>query len=264
MYYYKFNIADWHLATSHLSLEEEAVYFKLINFYYDTESPIPEETQMVIRKLRLGSYMDIVGLILNEFFILEDDGWHHKRCDEELEIYKKKAENNKEVGKLGGRPKKIKDLDNNPEITQMVSINNPDITLTKNQEPLTINQEPLTINQDKNIIVNNRVDSPVNCPHDEVISLYHSMLPTLRRVEIWNDTRKGYLKARWREAFATFDLKTKEEGLEYFEEIFGIVKESAFLLGKTNNKDGKTFQADLEWILRPTNFAKIVERKYSK
>ena len=29
MYYYKFNIADWHLATSHLSLEEEAIYLAI-------------------------------------------------------------------------------------------------------------------------------------------------------------------------------------------------------------------------------------------
>jgi len=71
MYYYKFNIADWHLATSHLSLEEEAIYFRLINYYYDTESPIPVETQSVIRRLRLGSNSEIVGIILKEFFTLE-------------------------------------------------------------------------------------------------------------------------------------------------------------------------------------------------
>ena len=67
MYYYKFNISDWHLATSHLSLEEEAVYFKLINFYYDTECPIPLETQTVIRRLRLTKYQEIFNQILKSF-----------------------------------------------------------------------------------------------------------------------------------------------------------------------------------------------------
>ena len=70
MHYYKFNIADWHLATSHLSLEEEAIYFRLINYYYDTEQAIPEETQSVIRRLRLGSNSEIVGIILKEFFTI--------------------------------------------------------------------------------------------------------------------------------------------------------------------------------------------------
>jgi uncharacterized protein YdaU (DUF1376 family) len=139
MYYYKFNIADWHLATSHLMLEEEAIYFKLINYYYDTEQPIPKETQTVIRRLRLGNYSDMVNLVLQEFFILEDDGWHHVRCDQEIEKYHDKAENNKKVGKLGGRPRKNKDLEANPKITQTVSNNNPQVTLTKNQEPLTKN-----------------------------------------------------------------------------------------------------------------------------
>jgi uncharacterized protein YdaU (DUF1376 family) len=129
MYYYKFNIADWHLATSHLSLEEEAIYFRLINFYYDTEQAIPVETQSVIRRLRLGSYSEIVGIILKEFFTLESDGWHHKRCDDEISQYHEKAEVNQINGKKGGRPKK----------THSVSKDNPDITLTKNHKPLTIN-----------------------------------------------------------------------------------------------------------------------------
>jgi uncharacterized protein YdaU (DUF1376 family) len=129
MYYYKFNIADWHLATSHLSLEEEAIYFRLINYYYDTEQAIPEETQSVIRRLRLGSYSETVGIILKEFFTLESDGWHHKRCDDEISQYHDKAEVNQINGKKGGRPKK----------TQSVSKDNPDITLTKNHKPLTIN-----------------------------------------------------------------------------------------------------------------------------
>lgn len=127
MHYYKFNIADWHLATSHLSLEEEAIYFKLINFYYDTEKAIPLETDSVIRRLRLGSVRDIVGIVLQEFFVLQNDGWHHLRCDDEILKYHHKAEVNQRIGKLGGRPKK----------TESVSSGIPEITLTTNQEPLT-------------------------------------------------------------------------------------------------------------------------------
>ena len=129
MHYYKFNIADWHLATSHLSLEEEAIYFRLINYYYDTEQAIPEETQSVIRRLRLGKNSDLVAIVLQEFFVLQDGFWHHKRCDDEISQYHDKAEVNQVNGKKGGRPKK----------TQSVSKNNPDITLTNNQEPITNN-----------------------------------------------------------------------------------------------------------------------------
>lgn len=142
MHYYKFNIADWHLDTSHLSLEEEAIYFKLINFYYDSEKPIPEETQTVIRRLRLLSHTDTVGLVLKEFFVLEGDGWHHKRCDDELAKYHLKSEKNREIGKLGGRPRKIKDLETNPKETQTVKSGNPNKTLTTNHKPLTTIDTP--------------------------------------------------------------------------------------------------------------------------
>ena len=75
MHYYKFNIADWSLHTGHLSVEEEAVYFRLINHYYDTEVPIPKITQPVIRRLRLGSHAEVVAIILEEFFTLIGDLW---------------------------------------------------------------------------------------------------------------------------------------------------------------------------------------------
>jgi uncharacterized protein YdaU (DUF1376 family) len=129
MHYYKFNIGDWHLATSHLTLEEEAIYFKLINFYYDSERPIPVETDSVIRRLRLGSVRDTVGIVLQEFFVLQDDGWHHLRCDDEISKYHHKAEVNQRIGKLGGRPKK----------TETVSVGIPEITLTTNHKPITNN-----------------------------------------------------------------------------------------------------------------------------
>ena len=114
MHYYKFNIPDWSLHTAHLSLAEEAVYFRLINHYYDTEKPIPEETQSVIRRLRLGNESDTVRLILDEFFVLKNNNWHHKRCDEEIKEFKKKAKTNQANGAKGGRPRKNKGL----QITQ--------------------------------------------------------------------------------------------------------------------------------------------------
>lgn len=143
MHYYKFHISDWSLATNHLSLEEEAVYFRLLNYYYDTECPIPLETQTVSRRLRLGNHSETLELILNEFFEETDDGWINKRCDVEIEEYQKKVEHNKKVGKLGGRPKKNNDLQDNPEITQGVSTINPDVTLTINHKPLTINHKQI-------------------------------------------------------------------------------------------------------------------------
>ena len=140
MHYYKFEIATWHLHTSHLSLIEEAVYFRLINFYYDTELPIPKETHLVIRRLRLTEYSEIVAQILHEFFELQDDGWHQKHCNDKIFEYHNKATINKTNGSKGGRPKKKQE-------THPVISGNPDETLIKNKELETINKELLIKNK---------------------------------------------------------------------------------------------------------------------
>ena len=104
-----------------------------------------------------------------------------------------------------------------------------------------------------------------SCNHQGVIDLYHKHLPTLRRVEVWNDARKGYLRQRWREVYEELSKEKKTEAsdiLAWFAEFFDHIGTSRFLTGKVNGKDGRAFVADLEWILRPTNFAKIIEGKY--
>jgi len=104
-----------------------------------------------------------------------------------------------------------------------------------------------------------------NCDHEKVIALYHQHLPTLRKVEVWNETRKGYLRQRWREVAEEL-AKEKDvqvsDILTWFAEFFSHISQSKFLTGRVNSKDGRAFVADLEWILKPSNFAKIIEGKY--
>lgn len=145
MHYYKFNIADWNLGTAHLSLVEEAIYFRLINHYYDSELPIPLETQSVFRRLRMASESVIAQQIIDEFFIKTDKGYIHERCDVLLKEYRKTAKNNRSNGAKGGRPRKDAACDETqpkpsgfPPETQQEPEHNP------NQEPLTTNQEPET------------------------------------------------------------------------------------------------------------------------
>lgn len=144
MHYFQFNIPDWVMHTSHLSLEEEAVYLRLLYFYYDTEGPIPRETQPVLRRLRIANHSDIAEQILSEFFRLDGDFWHHKRVDRELEVFRERAERAKQNGRKGGRPRKYANSEGSkPRETQPVIFGNPEKSTSKaNQEPITTNQEP--------------------------------------------------------------------------------------------------------------------------
>lgn len=91
-------------------------------------------------------------------------------------------------------------------------------------------------------------------PYAQIVDLYHETLPMLPKVEKLTDARKGYLSARWHQ-----DLTTLDEWRNFFD----FVGRSTFLTGRAEANGGKRpFRADLEWITRPGNFAKIAEEKY--
>ena len=76
MHYYKFNIADYRKDTGHLSTIEHGIYRQLIDWYYLDEQPIPAETQLVSRRLRLGSEeLKFLENVLSDFFVLDKSGY---------------------------------------------------------------------------------------------------------------------------------------------------------------------------------------------
>jgi hypothetical protein len=103
------------------------------------------------------------------------------------------------------------------------------------------------------------------CPIDEIIGEYHATLPQLPRVLVRNETRDGYIRARWRDVFAQGKAKDRDDGLELFREFFAHCRESKFLTGQATGRNGSPpFVADLEWLMKPTNFAKAVEGRYHR
>lgn len=59
--------------------------------------------------------------------------------------------------------------------------------------------------------------------------------------------------------------RDKELQSEYkisWEVFFGVVAASDFLAGKCNNDSHPNFRADLDWLMKPDNFLKVIERKY--
>lgn len=106
--FYKHHLGDYATATSHLSFIEDAAYSRLIRRYYSSEKPLPRDVKEVSRLVGARSKVEAAAVeaILKEFFDLRADGWHQARCDREIQLANSKAERNREVGKLGGRPPK--------------------------------------------------------------------------------------------------------------------------------------------------------------
>ena len=133
LFYYQFNIGDYLKHTAHLSPLEDIAYRRLLDIYYDTETPIPTDIPRVSRRLRIDP--DTIKLVLDEFFEYTDSGYRNKRADGEIAAYHAFLEKQKANGIKGGRPKTKPTA--NPPLTQA----EPKITLTTNREPLTVNQD---------------------------------------------------------------------------------------------------------------------------
>jgi uncharacterized protein YdaU (DUF1376 family) len=252
MHYYQFHIGDYKSHTHHLSLLEDLAYRRLLDFYFLHENPIKHRD--IARQIGMREHEEDVMTVLNEFFISTADGFVNPRADKEIKQYKEFSV----AGKRGAAKRW-----GTPPNGEATSPPNATPIATNNHKPITINQEP-----DISICPpSGEPDDPKipKCEHQSVIDMYHKYLPTLRKVEVWNTARQGYLRQRWREVALELS-KEKDivaaDILTWFGDFFQHIGTSKFLIGKVNSKDGRAFTADLEWILKPSNFAKIVEGKY--
>jgi len=83
---------------------------------------------------------------------------------------------------------------------------------------------------------------------DKIVEDYHSLCPALPRVTKLTDQRKSQIRAR-----------LKDQGEEKLNEVFRMAGASDFLCGRKNGD----WKANLDWILNPTNFFKILEGNYN-
>ena len=99
------------------------------------------------------------------------------------------------------------------------------------------------------------IHKPENCPHQEIINLWHELMPELTAVKAWNEKRAKMLKARWNGK----DMQgNKFNNLKFWRKYFEYIRESDWLMGKT----GSGWSATLEWVITESNFNKIIEGTY--
>lgn len=86
------------------------------------------------------------------------------------------------------------------------------------------------------------------CPYKKIMDLYHSICVSYPRIEDIDGERKKAVGARWR----------KYQDLGKFETLFRIAESSSFMKGE----NGRNWSADFDWMMKPTNFGKVLEHKY--
>jgi uncharacterized protein YdaU (DUF1376 family) len=147
MNFYKHHLGDYAAATSHLSWDEDCAYRRLIDQYYKREAPIPGDIKHACRLARANTpaQRKAVEVVLIEFFTKQDDGWHQKRCDVEIEQASAQACTNRLVAEqreMRRRARIVNETLNesfNESATHREPSQTPDSRL---QTPDSISQEP--------------------------------------------------------------------------------------------------------------------------
>ena len=131
MHYFQHNIADYRKDTMHLSLLEHGVYRQLLDQYYLQEGALPLDQDRICRLINAKTLeeKEAVFHVLQDFFIKNDAGYVHKRCDLVINEYNKKS-------LTASKSAKIR-WDN---ANGMRTHSEPNA----NHKPLTINHKPLT------------------------------------------------------------------------------------------------------------------------
>jgi len=99
MYYFSFNIGDYLSHTQHLELLEDLAYRRMLDWCYLHEKPLPKDQEEIAKLIRMRTHSDCIAYVLQEFFILSNDGYSNARIDSEIASFQSKSEKAKASAK---------------------------------------------------------------------------------------------------------------------------------------------------------------------
>ena len=235
MHYYKRNLGDYAKKAGRLTMLQHGAYTLIIDSCYDREQFPTLEEAIEWTWASNNDEIEAVKFVLNKFFVLQNGIYIQNRIAEELEDYHAKALINKRIAVERETKRKV----NSTLRVQIVEEPSP-------------NHKPITNNQDiKPFVLSDAKDSN-QCPHQDIIEIYHEILPQCPKIRDWTPARQTHLRARWNE-------DKSRQSMEYWRRFFKFVADCDFLVGKSGEKP---FFADLEWMVKSANFTKIRESKY--
>jgi uncharacterized protein YdaU (DUF1376 family) len=262
--YYPFYPGDYLRDTQDLSLIEHGAYRILLDHYY-CDQKLPSEKDRLYRICRAFSVeeQNAVDNVVSRYFKENGDGLLiNNRADKEINKRKAFINEQSRKGKLSvkvRREKKNRGSNRGSTGVQTEGVTEP---LTEAQpkfnppspspSPSLSPPSPPPPNIDDSIESLSPEQGTNHCPHQKIIDLYHEVLPELPQIKIWPENLKKILRVRWKE-------NPERQNLEWWRKYFLYVKSSPFLMGQKTS-----FLADLEWIIRPTNFSKIANGRYHR
>jgi len=228
--------ADFYMDTAAWSATEVGAYFRLLLHEW-TSGPLPNDMMALSRiagvdHKTMGKFW---SMNVGKKFTQNDKGeWENYRLEQTRKEQQEHREKQVVSGKCGANKRWGKEEKMNGD---------------PNGDP---NGENIALHSSSSIsgINTTRVSKDtLVCPHQEIISLYHKILPELAEIKKWTNTRKKHLQVCWSDS--------TRQNIDWWKEYFQEVRGSPFLMGKI-----KEFRADLEWLTNETNLVKVLEGKY--
>jgi len=133
MHYYQHHIGDFIKATARLTDTQSMGYLRLLWMYYDSEKPLKPDAKVLA--FQIGASVEETELLLESFFWLAENGWHHTRCDKEIEDYRQFLNKKSNAGKASAERRRN---NSSADVQQAFNDSSTTVQLTTNHKPLTI------------------------------------------------------------------------------------------------------------------------------
>jgi uncharacterized protein YdaU (DUF1376 family) len=237
--------SDFKADTEHLGALETGAYMMLIGHYWNTGG-LPDDDIKLARIARMTAEEWAVSKsTIAEFF---QDGWKHKRIEQELADANAAYERRANAGRRGGQAK--------------AEASSNAVAMLKQPQP----QLHISSNEDINITSTSKASDGCAVAHQSK-RFDDQLLRTT--AEAWNDlassvglatvakltdARKVAITRRAKELVDDFDYENPTAG---FSELFSKIRGSPFLRGSESS-----WRCDFDWCLALSNFTKIMEGKY--
>jgi uncharacterized protein YdaU (DUF1376 family) len=182
MFSYQHHIGDFNKATRHLTRVERSIYRDMLDLYYETEKPLPDDIKAICRLViaRENEESTAVEQVLNEFFHKNCDGWAHVRCELEIEKYRNNSNQKSEAGKASAaaRAAKRQQIINGRSTNAGTAVERDANVDSTNRKP-----QPITNNLNQDITQ----DKPAKKSKAVKPDLDYSIWPQLPDQQILND-----------------------------------------------------------------------------
>jgi uncharacterized protein YdaU (DUF1376 family) len=223
--------ADIEADTADLTLEEFGAYQRLLNFHFLQDS-IPADPARMALILRLPVQKTRkIWAILSRFFEQRGDRYVQRRMEREIQksVEKSKVRAEAAHARWGANDHAIADANAYPNADTATA------TATK------VKQKDMS------------EPAVPACPHLEIISAYHEVLPERPQVipARWRGSvSERNLQARWRE-------NAEHRTVDFWRDLFGAVRTNDWWM--RGDERGTWKGVDLHWLLKRTNFDKAVQ-----